>query len=55
MKSLDKKSLESVKVEEMSGNDASAIEEEIKNKLKEGWTYADNISKGNKIYLVFIK
>ena len=55
MGSHDKKNTELCKIEELAGNDPSAIEDEINNRLNEGWHYRDHILKGNKIYLVFIK
>ncbi len=53
--SLNKKPREVCKVEELAGNNAPDIEGEINNKLAEGWTYKDIITKGNTIYIVFIK
>lgn len=53
--SLDKKSKQKCKVEELSGNNANDIEDEINNKLLEGWQLHSVASKGNKVYLIFIK
>ena len=53
--SLDKKPRELCKVEELTANNAPDIEGEINNKLAEGWTYKDNITQANKIYLIFIR
>jgi len=52
---LDKSKNEKCKVEELTGNDAQQIEEEINNKLKQGWTYRSVLLKSNKIYLIFIR
>jgi len=53
--SLNKKQREQAKVEELAANDSSGIEDEINNKLKDGWTYNGSIVKGNKVYLVFLR
>lgn len=55
MGSLNKKQLQKCKVEELQGGNAPDIEGEINNKLKEGWKYQGILTKGNKIYIVFIK
>jgi len=52
---LGKQQQQRCKVEELSGGNAPDIEGEINNKLKEGWTFQGIITKGNKIYIVFIK
>jgi len=53
--SLDRKPREVCKVEELSGGNAPDIEGEINNKLKEGWTYKDIITKANKVYIIFLR
>ena len=55
MGSLNKKQRQRCKVEELSANDAPGIEDEINNKLAEGWQFHSAITKGNNVYLVFIK
>jgi len=52
---LGKKRKQFCKIEELQGNDSSAIEDEINNRLAEGWKYQDILAKANKIYLVFLK
>ena len=53
--SLDKKQEELCKVEEITGNNPSDIEDEINVKLAEGWGYADVFTKANKVYIIFIR
>ena len=53
--SLNKKQQQRCKVEEVAGSSAVDIEDEINNKLVEGWTVNTIFAKGNKTYIVFIK
>jgi hypothetical protein len=53
--SLNKKSKQLCKVEELSGNNPGEIEDEINNKLGDGWTLHSTVSKGNNVYLIFIR
>jgi hypothetical protein len=53
--SLNKKQRQVCKVEELSANDAPGIEDEINNKLNDGWQLHSVTSKGNKVYLIFIR
>jgi hypothetical protein len=53
--SLNKKPRQVCKVEELAGGNAPDIEGEINDKLKEGWIYSGIITKGNKIYIIFIR
>ena len=53
--SLNKKQRQLCKVEELQANDAPGIEDEINNKLSEGWQFEGIATKGNKVYLIFIR
>ena len=44
-----------VKVEQTSANNSTELEDELKNKLNDGYVYLDNVQIGNKVYLIFQK
>jgi hypothetical protein len=55
MGSLDKKPQQWCKVEQLTGSDAGDIEDEINDKLADGWLYADIFAQANKVYILFIR
>ena len=55
MGSLNKKQRQLCKVEEMAATDAPGIEDEINNKLSEGWQFHSVAVRGNKVFLIFIR